>query len=508
MQIRLGAFLSYLNVIVQNGVYLVYTPLLIHFLGNNQFGLFQLTNQAVSTLALLAVGFSSAYVKFYWEEKTKNNESVERLNGLYLLFFIFIAIVAVTMGIILMKNSQILFNQKYSQIEISIASKMILIMTRSIAINFVSSVFNSYIVANEKFIFQQSRILFSTLVQPLVVICLLIYGLDVVSVTLVQFLFAFIILCLNIRYALRKLHMKFSFGRGQVKLFICIATFSGYIFINQIADLVNDAVPGLVVGKLLNPSNVAIYAVAIQIRTVFAQLSLALSNIFIPKMNELVMRGDNEGLNFYFVKVGRIQFILLTFIFGGFVVVGQEFLKVWAGSEYVVAYWIIIMMVLPVLVPLSQSLGIEIQRARNLHKFRSWTMAVFAIANVIITILAVKYFGVIAAGSGYVFAMSVGTFLTMNIYYHFRVGLNMRIFLLNIAKLSIVPCATIVIALTLKLFLTVSSMDVLFVMGVFYSAVFMILTWQISLNKYEKVVVKEIFIRKFSEKINRNNEEA
>lgn len=83
MQIRLGAFLSYLNVIVQNGVYLVYTPLLIHFLGNNQFGLFQLTNQAVSTLALLAVGFSSAYVKFYWEEKTKNNESVERLNGLY-----------------------------------------------------------------------------------------------------------------------------------------------------------------------------------------------------------------------------------------------------------------------------------------------------------------------------------------------------------------------------------------------------------------------------------------
>lgn len=500
MQLKIGALLSYLNVIVQNSVYLIYTPFLIHYLGNSQFGIFQLANQTISTLGLLAVGFSGAYVKFYWEERTKSDGDVSKLNGLYLLFFGFISVLAILIGVFLMNHSQIIFNQQYSSSDVALASKMILIMAISVAINFVSSVFNSYIVANEKFIFQQSRVLISTLLQPLVVIMLLMFGFGVIYVALVQVVFAAIVLCLNIKYAFSSLHMKFSFGRGQIKLFLCIATFSGYIFVNQIVDLVNNSVPGLIVGKLLDPVNVAIYAVAIQIRTVFYQLSLALSNIFVPKMNELVMKDDNDRLNFYFVKVGRIQFMLLTFILGGFVLVGQEFLRLWAGDGYDIAYWMIIMMVFPVLIPLSQNLGIEIQRARNLHKFRSWIMAAFAVVNVIITILAVKQWGVIAAGLGYVVAISVVNLLAVNVYNHFKVGLNMKLFWRNILKLSVTPIVTTMIMLSAKFLMSTQSISFILGLGIVYSGVFVVLTWHISLRNDEKHEIKGILKSAFSRK--------
>ena len=40
MQKRIGALLAYLNVFAQNGVYLLYTPLLLGFLGKSQYGFF------------------------------------------------------------------------------------------------------------------------------------------------------------------------------------------------------------------------------------------------------------------------------------------------------------------------------------------------------------------------------------------------------------------------------------------------------------------------------------
>ncbi|MCR8704378.1 lipopolysaccharide biosynthesis protein, partial [Weissella cibaria] len=129
-----------------------------------------------------------------------------------------------------------------------------------------------------------------------------------------------------------------------------IITFSGFILINQIVDLVNNNFPGMIVGKYLTASDVAIYAVVIQIRALFFQLSLALSNIFVPQVNQLVLNQDDKSLTKLMVSVGRIQLTILLLALGGFVVLGESFIKFWAGQGFEIAYWMIIVMVIPVLI--------------------------------------------------------------------------------------------------------------------------------------------------------------
>ena len=85
-QRKAGAVLGYANVIAKNFVNLMYVPLLLHFVGQGDYGVFQMTNSVVFALTLLSAGFSGAYVRFYMREIAHGTRSsVRRLNGIFLL---------------------------------------------------------------------------------------------------------------------------------------------------------------------------------------------------------------------------------------------------------------------------------------------------------------------------------------------------------------------------------------------------------------------------------------
>lgn len=72
-----------------------------------------------------------------------------------------------------------------------------------------------------------------------------------------------------------------------------------------------------------------------------------------------------------FIRIGRVQFVLLSFLTGGFVLLGREFIRLWVGGDQIMAYYIALVVILPALIPLSQNLGISVLRALNKHRFRS-----------------------------------------------------------------------------------------------------------------------------------------
>ena len=70
-------------------------------------------------------------------------------------------------------------------------------------------------------------------------------------------------------------------------------------------------------------------------------------------------------------RVGRYQAMLYCWVLGGFILLGRFFIDRWAGAEFSGAYPLIVVMVIPLIIPLTQNTGIEIQRAKNKHRARS-----------------------------------------------------------------------------------------------------------------------------------------
>ena len=429
-QKKAGAILGYLNIGAKNLVNLIYVPLLLHFLGQGDYGVYQMTASVTFALTLLEAGFSGAYVRFYMRKRANNDEAgIRELNGIFFLTYLAVALFCLVGGVLLIANVQRLFSRGLTASELVLARELMAIMSVNIAVQFLSSPFDSYIAAHEQFIFQQSRQLLVAIAQPLLAVILLMLGIGAVGVASAQLIMTAVLLLLNISFSLRKLGMRFTFRGLEGSLFKAILVFSFWIFLNQIFDLVNNNVPNFLLGAMASSSAVAVFSIAMQIRNIFFSMSTTMSNVFVPQINRMVAESDdNNALTRLMTRVGRYQMMLFWYLFGGFVVLGRYFVHIWAGDANADAYWLAVIMVFPIMIPLTQNTGIEIQRAKNRHKTRSLIYILTSLIDIVISVLLIPKIGYWATAIGYDVSILLGTGLFMNWYYQARIGLNMFYF--------------------------------------------------------------------------------
>ena len=85
---------------------------------------------------------------------------------------------------------------------------------------------------------------------------------------------------------------------------------------------------------------IAVYAVAIQLESMYMMFSTAISSVFLPKVTSMVTKGSSdEEISDLFIRTGRIQYIVMAYILSAFVVFGKQFIILWAGDDYTDAYY-------------------------------------------------------------------------------------------------------------------------------------------------------------------------
>lgn len=497
-QRKAGALLGYANVIAKNLVNLAYVPLLLHFIGQGDYGVFQMTNSVVFTLTLLSAGFYGAYVRFYMQEKAHGtDEGIRRLNGMFILVYLAVVVLCFAAGMILVANVETLFSGGLTPDELILARELMSIMVISVAVQLFSNPFNSYIVAKERFVYQQTRQLVTTLVQPLLAMLLIWLGMGAVGVALAILIISSVLLIMNIVYAIKKLGMRFLFTGLQWSLFKAVAIFSFWIFLNQIFDLVNNNVPNFLLGAMASSTVVATFAISVQIRNIFFAMSTTMSNVFVPMINRIVAEhDDNKVLTELMTRVGRYQMVLFWLLYGGFIVVGQYFVQLWAGPQNADAYWLAIIMVLPVMIPLTQNTGIEIQRAKNRHKTRSLIYILTSVIDIILAVLLIPSMGYWATAIGYIASIFLGTGLFMNWYYQARIGLDMVYFWKHQLPTIGMSLAIIAVCLVGTYLLPVNSILMFLLWGVIYTALFGACALCISMTAQERSRVLGMLKRK------------
>ena len=155
-ELKAGVILSYIQLILGNLISIIYTPIMLRLLGQNEYGLYNLSSSTISYLGLLSFGFGSAYIRYYSKYKVeKDEEKVAKLNGTFMIVYSVIGIIALLAGIILITNAESIFKEGLTVEEINKAKILMSFMVFNLAISFPISVFNSNITANEKFLFQK-----------------------------------------------------------------------------------------------------------------------------------------------------------------------------------------------------------------------------------------------------------------------------------------------------------------------------------------------------------------
>jgi len=490
-QLKAGAALSYISMGIGFIITIIYTPIMLRLLGQSEYGLYNLVSSVISYLGLLSFGFGSAYMRYYTRYKVNNEqESIGKLNGMFMVVFLVIGFITILAGMVLVFYANIIFGEKVSISELSTAKVLMTIMVFNIATSFPASVFNSYITANEEYVFQRVLQMVTIVVNPFVMLPVLLMGYKSIGMVAVTTLLMLAVEIGNVIFCFKKLKMQFLFHRFDFSLMKEITVFSSYIFLNMIIDQVNWNVDKFILGRFRGTLTVAVYGLAAQINTYYISLSTAISNVFIPKVNRIVaVTNNNKELTNLFIRVGRVQFIVLSLVCSGLIFFGQPFFYMWGGAEYSQAYSIALLLIVPVTIPLIQNLGIEIQKAKNMHQFRSWVYIFIAVFNVCLSIPLAKIYGGAGAAAGTAISLLLGNGLVMNLYYHKEVGLNMKYFWSQILKFMPSLLPPTVVGIIMLIFVDLYHIISFLVCGSIYVVVFCISMLFLGMNQYEKGLI-------------------
>ena len=493
-QKKAGIFLGYTNFVLRMLIQLIYIPFMLKILGPSRYGIYQLTTSIVSYLSILDFGLSTAYLKFYSEVIQKKNEE-KRLNSTYLSVFIFIALAAFAICILMSVYAKPLLGNKISLEEVTIAKTVFVILGANMAVSFINNVFYAIIISKEEFFFQKILELITIIANPILVLPLLFSGRGVVGIVCIQSIIAVFSLLTNMYYCIIKMHIPISIGFIDIGLLRRVSSFSFFLLINTIIDQINWNVDKYLIGRIVGSAAIAVYSVGAQINAIYIQMPDMIASVFAPKVNRIISQKENcfDEINSLFIKVGKMQSIIASMILFAYIIMGKEFIVLWVGKEYINAYYVGLLLIVPAYVPICQSLGVDIQRAYNMHQFRSIIYFIIAILNVGISIPLTGKYNEIGAAMGTTIAMIAGHWIIMNLFYSKK--MHLKVWRLWKTILAIYPCyiPAILFLLITKYYIGISTWLKFIIIAIAYLLINALIVYRYALTSEEKRIIKSEF---------------
>lgn len=500
-ELKKGITLSYVLIVVNNIVKLTYTPFLIRALGTSEYGLYSIAAATVGYMAVMDLGFGNAIIRYTAKYNAlKNYEKVNKLHGMFLSIYFVIGFIVGSFGFLLYYNCDLLFENTMSHEEVKTMKTLVMLLSFNLAITFPFSIFGSIIIANEKFIFSKLLSIILVLLNPLIMIPFLLLGYKSIALVLVLTVINILMLVTNCIYCYKKIKIRPCYFYFDKILFKEIFVYSIYIFINAIVDQLYWNSGQFILGSVSGTTEVAIYSVALTFKGLYFAISSAIVSILLPKVTHMVVKNNStQQLSELFVRVGRLQFLVLSLILSMFVLFGQRFVILWAGSEYSSAFYIALSILIPVTIPLMQNVGITILQAQNKQQFRSLVYVALAITGTLLSIYLSKIYGGLGCAIAIGSCLLIGNGITLNIYYHKKIGLNIVVFWKEIFK-SFLPIFLTGLGFYIlreKIYGNDEVFLITYLSHVFlYFAVFSIVVWLFVMNNYEKSLINR-FLQKF-----------
>ena len=487
-QIKAGAVLNYVIIGLNTLVGLAYTPYMLRCLGQNEYGLYSLVASIIAYLTILDFGFGNAIVRYTAKFRAEGRKQEQwEMFGMFLIVYSFIGLIAIGGGLALYFNIDALFDRTMTDSDLSQAKIMMLLLTFNLAFTFPLSIFGSIITAYENFVFQRLVNILRIVLSTGVLVLVLAIGFKAVALVVVQTAFNLLTLLINLIYCKKRLKIHIVFGKLNIPFIKEISIYSFWIFLNAIMDKIYWGTGQFVLGAISGTVAVAIFSVAILLQQMYMMFSSSIVSVLLPKVTTMVTNySSNRDISNLFIKTGRLQCLVMSFVICAFIVFGQGFIQIWAGKDYSESYWITLIFFTSLFIPLIQNTGIVILQARNQMRFRSLLYLVISVLSLIFQIILAKKYGAFGCAVSIGGALILGQGIAMNLYYNNNQKIDIPFFWKEIGKMLISP-----ILLTLIFILISTSIDfsniLNFVLGtIVYTIIFIPMVWHFSMNNYER----------------------
>lgn len=444
---KFAALLSYVNLGLTNLTGILVTPYVIRSLGNQEYGLYTLIGAFVGYLSVLDLGLNNAIIRYVAQYRLQKDEKAqENFLATSLIIYCVIAVLLIILGATFYFNIDYFFSNSLSVEELHKAKIMLIVLVFNVAFTLPGGAFTGICSGYEKFIFPRILSILKVIIRATTLVLILSVGADSIGVVVLDTVINLLFILVTIWYAFSKLKIKIKLHQWDFSFVKEIFKYSIWIFLFALVYQFQWRTGQVILGSTTNTRIVAIFGVGVMLGVYFTTFGNIINSLLLPKAVQAVYNNaSNEVLTNQMIKVGRISYLLLIYVFGAFLLIGQDFVKLWIGEIYLPAYWIALSIMAVYIIPIAQGYSHAILDAKKMLRFKSLIFLVFSIIGAISGYFLSKNYGMYGMIAGLVSAIFLLQ-IVMNFYYQFKLRLDMPKFFKAITKITFLTIFLIVIS--------------------------------------------------------------
>ena len=444
---KVAAILSYVNLGLTNLTGILVTPYVIRTLGNQEYGLYTLIGAFVGYLSVLDLGLNNAIVRYVAQYRVQKDEKEqENFLATSLIIYCAIALLLAVFGSLFYFNIDYFFSKSLSVEELYKAKIMLIILVFNIAFTLPGGAFTGICSGYEKFVFPRILSIIKVVIRTITLVCILHYGSNSIGVVVLDTVVNLVFILATVWYTFFKLKIKIKLHQWDFSFVKEIFKYSFWIFLFALVYQFQWRTGQVILGSTTNTTIVAIFGVGVMLGVYFTTFGNIINSLLLPKAVQAVYNNvSNEVLTDQMIKVGRISYLLLIYVFGAFLLTGQDFIKLWIGELYLPAYWIALSIMAVYIIPIAQGYSHAILDAKKMLRFKSLNFLLFSVIGAVLGYFLSKNYGMYGMIVGLVSAVFLLQ-IVMNVYYQVKLKLNMPKFFKAIFKITLLTVILIIIS--------------------------------------------------------------
>jgi O-antigen/teichoic acid export membrane protein len=458
-------------------------------LGDEEYGLYTLIGAFVGYLSILDLGLNNAIVRYVAQYRAeKNQKAEENFLAISLIIYLGIGLILILFGIIFYWNVEVLFGDTLDLHQLEKAKWMLIILIINLGFTLPGGAFTGICTAYEAFVFPRILSIAKYVIRVVMVITILNFGADALGIVILDSVLNLGFIIFTVWYVLKRLKVKFNLHYFKWSIIKDVFGYSIWIFIFGLVYQFQWRTGQVILGTHLSTITVAIYGIGVMLGIYFTSFGNVINGLILPKAVKSVFNNSTpQVLTEQMIKLARISMFVLLFVFGGFVVIGKDFIELWVGPTYQNTYYIALLIMIVYIMPIAQGYARSVLEAKKLLKFRTLSFLI----SFVIGISLGGYLSYIYAELGMIIGLVIPLFLfqwiVMNMYYAHKIKLEIFSFFKRLAGVLIFFTLEIIVFYIIFKEFPVSWLNFVF-KALVYSAVTLPVCYLI-MNSYERKLI-------------------
>jgi O-antigen/teichoic acid export membrane protein len=397
-----------LGVTLACGIFL--TPFILHRLGDEAYGIWVLVFSTTGLYRIFNLGISSAVIRYVSKYSAlRDFDNLARFVNTILFLFCCIGafLLIVTCASSLYADRIFHITAQYQET----FPLLLLLAGSAFSVQFPLGVFGGILEGLQLFWWKNLAQIVSDLLRVVLIVMALNRGLGLFSICFITVILSLGSATFFVFLTYRALPVRFHVLKFDRVVFREVIAYSSVTFLSLVAGLLRFRSDALVIGIFISTAAITPFSIGSKIIDYCSPLVTGLASIFTPMSSYHHSQGDTGRLRQILIRGNRACAMLMIPACLALVFLGKSVIEVWVGMKYVSSYWILLALVVPYTIELSQSASPKILYGISKHWTLGKVRVLEGVTNLGLSIFLLHYYGILGVALGTAIPLTVTSIL-------------------------------------------------------------------------------------------------